>query len=158
MSEVVRESVRTCVGCRRRAPRSALVAITLAGGPRWLTWPPQVSFGFKRSSAGRAAHLHRSVECVRRGTERGALEHALRIPKGSLEKGSLEQARQVLLSEVLASVGTELCSGSTLSGRTVSGRPVSGEKGSAREKLKQATGDTASVSKASAHRRSRVRL
>ena len=153
MSEVVRESVRTCVGCRRRAPRSALVAMTLAGGPRWLTWPPQVSFGFKRSSAGRAAHLHRSVECVRRGTERGALEHALRIPKGSLEKGSLEQARQVLLSEVLASVGTE-----PFSGRAVSERAVSGEKGSAREKLKQATGDTASVSKASAHRRSRVRL
>jgi hypothetical protein len=153
MSEVMRESVRTCVGCRRRAPRSALVAMTLAGGPRWLTWPPQVSFGFKRCSAGRAAHLHRSVECVRRGTERGALEHALRVPKGSLEKGSLEQARQVLLSEVLASVGSE-----PFSGTSFSGKAVSGEKGSAREKLKQATGDTASVSKASAHRRSRVRL
>jgi predicted RNA-binding protein YlxR (DUF448 family) len=152
MSDDVRESIRTCVGCRRRAPASTLVTMTLAGGPRWIAWPPQVSFGLtsgvKRRSAGRAAHLHRSVDCVRRGTERGALEHALRVPKGSLEKGALEQARQVLLSEVLASLGAEHGPGARENKR-ITGEETSVNKGAAQ--------GAASKSSA-AKRQGRVRL
>ena len=101
----VKRAVRTCVGCRRRAPAETLRSLSLVGGSRWIAWPPQLMVVLRVRSAGRAAHFHLAVECVRRATERGAIEHALRVPKGSLEKASLEQVRQILLEETIASQG-----------------------------------------------------
>lgn len=97
-------SERTCIGCRRREAPQKLIALSLVGGARWLAWPPQLERRTGGRGAGRSARLHPALECVRRGTERGVLEHALRLPKGSLDKKSVEEVRGSLLEELVAKV------------------------------------------------------
>lgn len=64
------ESVRMCVGCRTRAPRSSLIRVT-AGPERLLV---------DRSARlpGRGAWLHPDPGCVETALARRALDRALR--------------------------------------------------------------------------------
>ncbi|TRW45138.1 YlxR family protein [Georgenia yuyongxinii] len=64
--------VRTCVGCRERAPRSALVRLVLDTATHVAT----VDVG--RSAPGRGAWLHPSRECLDLALRRRAIPRALR--------------------------------------------------------------------------------
>ncbi len=62
--------VRTCVGCRRRAPKTELLRIARADGgaaPDVLGHEP-----------GRGAYVHRDAGCVRLAARPGAFARALR--------------------------------------------------------------------------------
>jgi predicted RNA-binding protein YlxR (DUF448 family) len=66
--------VRTCVGCRRRDPRSNLLRIVLdpAGEPLRLAVDPAAHL------PGRGAWVHPTVACVRQAVRRRAFTRALR--------------------------------------------------------------------------------
>lgn len=72
--------LRTCVGCRARDERSALVHLVAqtAGGPppRW-----QVVVDERGGLPGRGAWLHPRAECVERAIARKAFGRALRTPE-----------------------------------------------------------------------------
>ncbi|MCT2042829.1 YlxR family protein [Pseudoclavibacter alba] len=65
------EPVRTCVGCRARAPRPSLVRVT-AGPDRFLV-------DLTASNAGRGAWLHPDSACIQTALTRKALQRALRV-------------------------------------------------------------------------------
>jgi predicted RNA-binding protein YlxR (DUF448 family) len=65
------EPVRTCVGCRVRAPKSALLRIARTADGRVAPDVPAVL-------PGRGAYVHREADCVRLAVRRGALARALR--------------------------------------------------------------------------------
>lgn len=66
------EPVRTCVGCRRRAPQSELARLTLASDG---------SLILSRTAPGRGAWLCRgSPRCLELAVERNALARAFRRP------------------------------------------------------------------------------
>jgi predicted RNA-binding protein YlxR (DUF448 family) len=73
--------VRTCVGCRRRAPVTELLRVVVRDGG--LTPDP------RRRLTGRGASLHPTVECLQAAVRRRAFPRALRSST-SLETGSLE--------------------------------------------------------------------
>ena len=62
--------VRTCVGCRERAPRSDLVRLVLDSAQRVAVDPG-------RSAPGRGAWLHASRECLDLALRRRAIPRAL---------------------------------------------------------------------------------
>ncbi|WP_226909266.1 YlxR family protein [Georgenia ruanii] len=64
--------VRTCVGCRGRAPRSVLVRLVLDAAARVVVDPG-------RSAPGRGAWLHPSRECLNLALRRRAFPRALRV-------------------------------------------------------------------------------
>ncbi|MPV39168.1 DUF448 domain-containing protein [Georgenia subflava] len=64
--------VRTCTGCRGRAPRSALVRLVLDGATQAVVVDPA------RSAPGRGAWLHQSQECLDLAVRRRTLGRALR--------------------------------------------------------------------------------
>ncbi|MGL5808611.1 MAG: YlxR family protein [Nocardioides sp.] len=67
--------VRTCVGCRERAPKSELLRIVVGMGiGQDLVAVPDPT----RIADGRGAYLHLSVGCYRLATRRRALPRALR--------------------------------------------------------------------------------
>jgi predicted RNA-binding protein YlxR (DUF448 family) len=79
---VTRGPERTCVGCRRRAPKVELlrIAATTAGA---MVDPAQVA-------PGRGAYVHRDAGCVRAIAARpDVLARALRTGLGSDELGRL---------------------------------------------------------------------
>ncbi|QHC67049.1 DUF448 domain-containing protein [Rathayibacter sp. VKM Ac-2759] len=76
------EPVRTCVGCRLRAPRSSLLRIVshsdvLAVDPRAV-------------AAGRGAWLHPTKDCYERAVKRRAFSRAFRT-RESVDASDLEQ-------------------------------------------------------------------
>ena len=73
--------VRTCVGCRRRAPVTELLRVVVHDGG--LTPDP------RRRLPGRGASLHPTAECLQAAVRRRALPRALRSST-ALETGSLE--------------------------------------------------------------------
>jgi predicted RNA-binding protein YlxR (DUF448 family) len=73
--------VRTCVGCRRRAPVTELLRVVVNDGG--LTPDP------RRRLPGRGASLHPTAECLQAAVRRRALPRALRS-SASLETGPLE--------------------------------------------------------------------
>jgi predicted RNA-binding protein YlxR (DUF448 family) len=73
--------VRTCVGCRRRAPVTELLRVVVRGGG--LTPDP------RRRLPGRGASLHPTAECLQAAARRRAFPRALRSST-PLETGSLE--------------------------------------------------------------------
>lgn len=78
---------RTCVGCRRRDDRSALlrvVACMVAGGP--ITLVPDT----RRRIPGRGAWLHLTPECFDLAVRRHTLGRALRVEAG-FDVGPLRQ-------------------------------------------------------------------
>jgi uncharacterized protein len=73
--------VRTCVGCRRRAPVTGLLRVVVRDGG--LTPDP------RRRLPGRGASLHPTVECLQAAVRRRAFPRALRCST-PLETGPLE--------------------------------------------------------------------
>ena len=63
--------VRTCVGCRTRAPAAELLRVVACDG---LAVPDDA-----HREPGRGAHLHRSVDCLDQAERRRALPRALRV-------------------------------------------------------------------------------
>jgi uncharacterized protein len=62
--------VRTCVGCRERAPQPALLRVALLGG--------RVVADARRCLPGRGSYVHPTTGCVRRASERGGFARAFR--------------------------------------------------------------------------------
>ena len=72
------EPTRQCIGCRSRAPRSALVRLVAdEGAPGGCRVDPG------RNQPGRGAHIHPREECVDEAAKRRALPRALRALPGS---------------------------------------------------------------------------
>ena len=66
------EPVRTCVGCRERAPRGALLRVVARSGG--LVADPS------GREPGRGAHLHPDEQCLALARRRNAFPRALRVP------------------------------------------------------------------------------
>lgn len=75
-----REPTRTCVGCRNRDGKTALVRIVVCDG-EYLPDP-------QARMPGRGAYLHPVPECLHLAVRRGALRRALRAP-GETSDGRL---------------------------------------------------------------------
>ncbi|MFZ6004939.1 MAG: YlxR family protein [Actinomycetota bacterium] len=74
--------VRTCVGCRRKAPQGELVRVAL--GPDGL-------LSISRTLPGRGAWLCAgSLQCLRLAARRNALSRALRAPVSADAVAALE--------------------------------------------------------------------
>ena len=65
------EAVRTCVGCRARASRSALIRVVVNNG--------ELVFDEKAVLPGRGAWLHPTPECLQNALRRKAFARALRV-------------------------------------------------------------------------------
>ncbi|MFT4218889.1 MAG: YlxR family protein [Microbacterium sp.] len=76
------ESVRTCVGCRTRAPRSTLLRVVAVDSA---LIPDE-----RASLPGRGAWVHDTRECVDAALRRRAFVRALRV-SGPLDTQTLEK-------------------------------------------------------------------
>jgi uncharacterized protein len=76
------DSVRTCVGCRARAPRSTLLRVVAVDS----TLVPDE----KASMPGRGAWVHETNECVEAAIRRRAFVRALRV-SGPLDTQTFEK-------------------------------------------------------------------
>ena len=65
------EPVRTCIGCRSRAPRSALIRLVVHHG--------ELKHDETGSLPGRGAWVHPELDCVERADSRNAFARALRV-------------------------------------------------------------------------------
>ncbi|MDQ2697718.1 MAG: YlxR family protein [Actinomycetota bacterium] len=79
------EPVRTCVGCRTRAPRTALLRVVAIDS---VLVPDE-----RASMPGRGAWVHKTQECVDAAIRRRAFVRALRV-SGSLDTQTIEQYLQ----------------------------------------------------------------
>ena len=75
--------VRTCVGCRGRAPSGELLRVVARDGAA----VPDV----RRVLPGRGAHLHPDPACLALAERRRSLPRALRVP-GPLDLGAVRDA------------------------------------------------------------------
>ncbi|MFC5788226.1 YlxR family protein [Agromyces tardus] len=75
------ESVRTCIGCRSRAPRSSLMRIVVRES--------RVVADVSAVLPGRGAWLHPTLECFRLAERRRAFGRALRV-SGPLDATEIE--------------------------------------------------------------------
>jgi predicted RNA-binding protein YlxR (DUF448 family) len=75
------EPLRTCVGCRERAPRGALLRVVARSGV--LVADPS------GREPGRGAHLHPDEQCLGLARRRNAFPRALRVP-GPLDDGAVQ--------------------------------------------------------------------
>ena len=75
------EPIRTCVGCRARAPRSELLRI-VAG-------PDGPAIDGRGDAPGRGAYVHRDPVCLEAAGRPGVLGRALRTGGASDEVGRL---------------------------------------------------------------------
>ncbi|MDT0183177.1 YlxR family protein [Microbacterium sp. ARD31] len=76
------EPVRTCVGCRTRAPRSALLRVVCVDSA---VIPDE-----RASMPGRGAWVHETSECVNAAVRRRAFVRALRV-SGPLNTQTIEK-------------------------------------------------------------------
>lgn len=90
MTAPKRGPVRTCVGCRERADRPALLRVVV--GADGVVRPDRTG-----RAPGRGAYVHRDEGCIDAAVRRGALARALRtgFPEGGAAR----------LTEVLRSAG-----------------------------------------------------
>lgn len=65
------EPVRTCIGCRSRAPRSSLLRV--------VAHDSVILVDESAVMPGRGAWLHPSAECIRKALQRKAFGRALRV-------------------------------------------------------------------------------
>ena len=65
------EPVRTCIGCRSRAPRTELIRLVVHHG--------ELIVDETASASGRGAWVHPKLECVERAETRNAFPRALRV-------------------------------------------------------------------------------
>ena len=77
----VAEPVRTCVGCRRKAPKSELLR---------LTWNGALVIDVEQVQPGRGAYLHRDRTCLEQAARRRAVARALRVGSVDLDELALE--------------------------------------------------------------------
>ncbi|RRJ88726.1 YlxR family protein [Gulosibacter macacae] len=63
--------VRTCIGCRSRASRTALLRVVVADN--------RLSLDATASAPGRGAWVHPTVSCIATALERRAFRRALRV-------------------------------------------------------------------------------
>jgi predicted RNA-binding protein YlxR (DUF448 family) len=82
------EPVRTCVGCRQRAPQSDLLRIVAVG--------PNAVIDFDRQQGGRGAWLHPVRSCLTTAIERGAIGRVLRQKAAVNTQQLAEQAEKML--------------------------------------------------------------
>ncbi|MCL9761516.1 YlxR family protein [Frankia sp. AiPa1] len=87
------EPVRTCIGCRSRAPSSDLLRIVVDGG--------ELLPDARRRLRGRGAHVHPCLACLELADRRRAFPRALRVP-GPLGLG---QVRRYLEQQGSAAIG-----------------------------------------------------
>lgn len=81
MNAVSREPIRTCVGCRGRAPKSTLVRVAVsAEGP---------GIDRAQTAPGRGAYVHRDTACLAAAGRSGMLGRALHTGLGTDEVGRL---------------------------------------------------------------------
>ncbi|HQR80157.1 MAG TPA: YlxR family protein [Actinomycetota bacterium] len=88
--------VRTCVGCRGKAPQGDLLRVVLVNG-RLVPDP-------RRELPGRGAYVHPSQECVATALARKAFGRALRTG-GALDSTDLVRTLQPLTESNVGSVG-----------------------------------------------------
>ena len=79
------EAVRTCLGCRQRAPRSSLMRVVARDGV-------VVADALARFP-GRGAWVHSTRDCIETATERRAWARALRFADGPDEVHKAQIAR-----------------------------------------------------------------
>ncbi|HUS22403.1 MAG TPA: YlxR family protein [Aeromicrobium sp.] len=80
--------VRTCIGCRERAERKALVRIVARwDGSEQLT---RVVPDLGEALPGRGAHLHPDARCLDQAKRRRAFGRALRV-EGSLDLSPVDE-------------------------------------------------------------------
>jgi predicted RNA-binding protein YlxR (DUF448 family) len=82
-------TVRTCVGCRRRAAKSELLRVVAGdrgSGPEVVPDP-------ERRAPGRGAHLHPTTDCLELALRRRAFPRALKtqVPGGRLTTTALAE-------------------------------------------------------------------
>lgn len=78
---------RTCIGCRRRAPATALVRLVVHDG--------RITADRERRLPGRGASLHPVAACIEAASRQGALTRALRTSVATLPADALaEMTRQ----------------------------------------------------------------
>ncbi|MEV1130896.1 YlxR family protein [Agromyces sp. NPDC049794] len=75
------EPVRTCIGCRSRAPRSSLLRVVLRNS--------QIVADASAVLPGRGAWIHPTLECYRLAVRRRAFGRALRI-RGEVDTSNVE--------------------------------------------------------------------
>jgi uncharacterized protein len=80
---VAREPERSCVGCRKRAPKAALLRVART--------PGGVRADPTATAPGRAAYVHRDPDCVAAALRKGTLARALRT---GLSRGELARLRE----------------------------------------------------------------
>jgi len=81
--------VRTCVGCRSRAPSSELLRVVAVGGATDGTATVyRVLPDPKRRQQGRGAHIHPDPTCLAQAERRRAFGRALRVT-GVIDTGEL---------------------------------------------------------------------
>lgn len=97
------ESVRTCVGCKQRDEREALLRLVLAGDP--LEVVPDV----RRGGAGRGASVHPRRACLDAAVKSGALRRAfkreLSTDSGQLAKWAREQYERRIDGLIVSATG-----------------------------------------------------
>ncbi|MGH3656018.1 MAG: YlxR family protein [Micromonosporaceae bacterium] len=76
--------VRTCVGCRNRAPASELLRVVAVEHGSGFRLVPDHT----RRRPGRGAHVHPDPACLAKAERRRAFGRALRVP-GVIDTGSL---------------------------------------------------------------------
>lgn len=77
------EPVRTCLGCRARAPVATLLRVVARNGA--------VLVDVRRDAPGRGAHLHPTSDCLALAERRRVFPRALRVP-GPLDLEALRDA------------------------------------------------------------------
>ena len=81
------DSVRTCLGCRKRAAKSELLRVVASDRGAGLEVVPDPA----RRAPGRGAHLHPTTDCLALALRRRAFPRALRTEGGArLATGALE--------------------------------------------------------------------
>jgi hypothetical protein len=82
---------RTCVGCRGRAPKAALLRLVVRDGA--------IAPDPAGSAPGRGAYLHRDRSCVDRALTRGGLVRALRTAGVHDELGRLRDVIEGVIGQ-----------------------------------------------------------
>jgi predicted RNA-binding protein YlxR (DUF448 family) len=77
-----REPARTCVGCRSKAEKRALIRIVRA-------LDGTVALDLTGRADGRGAYVHQSRMCLKEAVRRGTISKALRAPLGQAEAARL---------------------------------------------------------------------
>lgn len=82
------DAVRTCVACRKRAPREEMLRVVVLDG--------RLTVDDRAVLPGRGAWVHPTVRCLDQAVSRGAFSRALRV-SGKLDAGPLENRLKTLM-------------------------------------------------------------